>query len=812
MRIKTIALIIASVLTGLLLLSSCEQKREYDGEKIESEVTFTVTSGQIGAQQAEVLVRHNGRPSRKWYGFVTTDLTGKVSDLVSAQLPKVSESDIHVGTSQTVVLTGLSELSEYRYIAFGLDSDGAASGIPGSFTFSTNPDFNVTFGAEVLEVEAHKVLLSLSNSGNETLTYVGLLTRDLTTSVAKLVEQDYAQRVSGGQILKPEELYSGKNVTLSLSDLESDSPYRYIVYGLYGGDAPMSYGTPADITFTTAIDYDNVTFTIQNEATTTSSATFKVSYEGANSPLSWYAFNTADTQSSVEDLIAAQMAAQMPDGALYSGKDVTVTIDDLQQFTDYRFIVIGLEGERTFGQGAALSYQTADEDYDSVTFKVELVGTPSKTSAQVKVTHDGGKDKFQWYGFLTTDVSSPVADILPSPDAIDEAEVCSGQEALIDLTDLQDGTAYRYIVTGFRKDSAGAPLLYGTPGVVAFSTESMYYETPDWKISYGGLSGDPEYPYIFTNTVAPGSTEGWYLMTAAEKSRVQEAGGVEALLRNEVPGLSELMKTFMESYGMEDASEFLRNGTYSENLDLDYDTYYIIAIGFDLNADPTGPYAYLEYENKPEPGSEAYEKWIGSWTITRGEETDVLTISQKEVNKSYNIFGIEGGLFDDVFPVEALYDATSGNMFLNAQILGTVEISTRGEVEVSLNGYAESTGYFYTWSGTPYKIADFVMDSSGQSAQAIPGAVNGGDVPLTAMRFYGKVLSAGGYIGWNTGYTLLPNTLNRTTGGASIKTASTPSPISLSKVTEVSSPKVAKDGNDEPWSRLFLHFPVQRNK
>ena len=772
MKNKYISLILA--FAGAIFLSGCDQKQpeQEKPQAADAEVNFTVGLNDVGAYGAEILVRHDGKPINMWYGFNTTDLTTDVQTLIGQQLSSVNDKSISMGTSKLIAVDGLAEKTAYRYIAFGVTPEGEVYGNPGFVTYTTDLDLKVTFTAEVSDITISSAKVSITHGGNEALTYAGFVTTDMTGAVSLLTAEDYKSRIgSDGHIADPSKLMSGTSCEVTVEGLESDTPYRYIVYGLMeseAGGAPVAYGNQGVVSFTTLTDYDAVVFKGEATATTKTTATISVTYTGANSnELEWYGFNTADLTAKAEDLIAAEVASGIDEKDLRKGREQTVTVEGLTLLTDYRYIVTGIKDGVPYGTPADIAYQTADEDYDQITFSAALAGEPGVDNATIKVTHDGGKDKFQWIYVLTKDTASPVADLLPKPEEVKEEDVHAGQDVNIDLTGLDPKTSYRFIVSGYRVDASGAAYLYGTPGELKFSTDNFYKLAGSWKISFDGKTDDYEgYPFKFTNTVSAGGSDGKYFFTVYEAADVAEYADMDAFLTDIVPDevlyLEYLVKTYPDDYP--NIASLLTDKTSSEWFNLGYDSYVVLAIGLSDEGEPTGKYAYLNYTNEPsEAEKAAYNKWLGKWKITRGRGDDavedMLTVSQREFMKTYDVLGFEDGLFDDIGALEAEFDPATGNMKLYAQVLGQTEISGRGTTEIGLYGYVESTGYFYTYSSSPYKIADISLNADGKTAAVTPGSVSAGT--LDAMRFYGKVISTGGFIGWNTGYTYLPNTLTR---------------------------------------------------
>ena len=756
---------LAILLTGFAgaVMASCS-KEEKETPVVENEVTFTVGVGQVSMDSADLIVRHDGKNSAQWYGFLTEDIQSDEESLIQAQLSNVSKSTIHVGTSQTIALTGLNDGSIYKYIAFGVNVDKERYGKPASVTFTTSPDYNVTFKVEAGEVTTSSAAFTITHDGKEHFTWYGFATDDLASDVKELAQKAYNDLLTDGAVTDASVLLSGTSKTVTVEGLAFDKEYRYIAFGVDQIDGKALYfGTPGEAAARTAVDYDAITFSVEPVSVRKNGATFKVSYNTA-SDLTWYAFNTDDLTTSTADLVKAKVAG-ITAADYQSGNAVETSVEGLQPLTGYRFIVTGIKDGAVYGTPADFSYTSADEDYDAITFSAEVVEA-GLTSAKVKVSHDGGDDKFQWIAVVSTDLTSAAADILPKPEEVAADAVKSGQEVEVEIEGLEEKTEYRYIISGYREDASGNKYLYGTPADITFKTDSFWKVNPDWTVTFEGKTDDyAGYPYKFTNTVAAGSTSGKYFFALYDQDEVDKYDDLEDLIAANIEDEVDYLKYLVENNPSRypDLASLLYDGSSNIWYKLSFKTYYVFAIGLTDEGEATGKYAYAKYTNEPSSEDKAaYEKWLGTWFITRGADDsatdDQLTVSAKEDMLTYDVVGFENGLFDDLAPIEARFDASTGNMMFYAQTIGTTEISGRGETDIMLCGYIASTGYFYTFNEeNPYKIADISMSADGKSASVTPASINAGT--FTAMRFYGKY--SGGYIGWNTGYTYLPNTLTR---------------------------------------------------
>lgn len=460
MKITRIAVLAMTALATAFVLPSCTQELNPDDTPVVPQADFTVAKRVVEAEYAELIVRHTGNQDVTWYGFVTEDVETPADELIESQLPTLDRADLHVGTSQTVAVRNLQEAVNYRYIAFAVDEANALFGTPGSLTFNTSPKFDVTFSVEATEVLQHEATFNLGHDGHEILTYMGFCTQDTETEIEVLAAADMATLVTNGKLNPDVTLLQGKTLTVSEKELLHETTYRYIIYGIFDNDGVViSYGTPAACTFTTPIDLSLVNFSATVSNVTKNSAEVSVEYSAKQEDLTWYGFITEDLTSPAASLIAAKVAGLS--AADYQTGAQTVQLSDLTPETDYRYIVTGINADGVYGSPADVRFSSLTEAYDNTVFTV-TAGEIDAYTATLTITHNGW-ESFEYCGFLTEDLQSPVADI-PVP-ANADLNLMKGLETTVTLEDLDALTEYRYVVVGRYNGND-----YGTRGEVRFTT------------------------------------------------------------------------------------------------------------------------------------------------------------------------------------------------------------------------------------------------------------------------------------------------------------------------------------------------------
>ena len=139
----------------------------------------------------------------------------------------------------------------------------------------------------------------------------------------------------------------------------------------------------------------------------------------------------------------------------------------------------------------------------------------------------------------------------------------------------------------------------------------------------------------------------------------------------------------------------------------------------------TYEYALLEYTYtapSSEP-TEAYNAWIGKWSVADGTNTDTWTITADKTNETYSISGLMGRTSTS-FVVSGFLNE-DGTLQLNAQMdirtfNGKMSDGNTYPVSLCLLGRKEASGSFYTYQTNPYPLLKATMDASGSTATLAP--------------------------------------------------------------------------------------------
>ena len=711
MKIAKFASIVLAVLCGVSMVS-CHKIGEKDSaDVVEKTVTFTVAinSGSVASNYAEVIVRHDGKDSDTWYGFLTNDLTSKEEDLINSVLSSVTKENLHLGTVQTVAVPHLDEYAVYRYIAFGVKESKELYGKPGSLTFTTNPNLDVTFGVEVSDVTTTSAKASITST-SEKYKYYGFVTEDMLSKADVLAAETLAGMVDDdNKLIANVALFQGTTFSAPIENLTPDTAYRYIVFGVFVDESGVAiyYGTPAEAAFCTQVDYDAVVFSAELQEARKSEATFEVDYN-TGSEITWYAFNTEDLTTPAADLIAAVHPAAEE---IKSGKEIPVTIEGLQSLTTYRFIVTGYKDGAPYGTPAVVQYETADADYDLIEFAAQLIESGQNT-AKFLVTNNSGADRFQWFGFVTTDLTSEVADLLPGATSIAEADIHSGQQLEVTVEGLEPGSVYRYIVAGYREDSTGNKYVYGIPGEVTFNTTSAYTENNDWTIVYNGkkVASNTGQWRLWFHIEGTGATLGYLFL---EKDVYDTYTIVDPLINDYVADVQAAIA------GGDSVSSYTRGdneGTSSWVFEPQAPGEYVaLFFNVDENFAPQGQFKAVPYTVEASQATSAYNAWLGDWKAADTAGTEIWTVTADVPGETYLI----SGLCNMDLEVQATFNPSNNSLILFTQGLGdyhVINTSSYGELEVETYLFGQSTNGIY--GGTR---VIFTATMSGNEATLAPG-------------------------------------------------------------------------------------------
>ena len=250
--IKIVTCLLAAV---SLLATSCEKTKEgskknpYAGVKM----VFTLKADTVEGEKASIRVKHDADDATlKWYACLTEDLESSLNDVVAVAAAELDPNvNLYVGKNKPIELKNLVPETNYRFIAFGVDfSDNGTVwtyGTPAELTFKTSKDLNVIFSATEPVVNRNTATLTVSYDKAEDaeLTWYGFL----TTKVGRTTQQLIDEFVNDVEI-PASDLKSGKDVEITLSDLDFSTTYHYIVTGVQLKDGKAkAYGTAVNVEF-----------------------------------------------------------------------------------------------------------------------------------------------------------------------------------------------------------------------------------------------------------------------------------------------------------------------------------------------------------------------------------------------------------------------------------------------------------------------------------------------------------------------------------------------------------------------------------
>ncbi|MBP5740986.1 MAG: hypothetical protein J6W59_04465 [Bacteroidales bacterium] len=203
------------------------------------------------------------------------------------------------------------------------------------------------------------------------LTWYACLVEDLESSI-----EDVVDVATVG--LKQNDLYVGKTKSVSLSDLEPETDYRFIAFGVDIEDdgTVWTYGTPSELTFKTSKDL-NVIFSLTEAVLNRNSATFTASYDvEEDDAYTWYGFLTEEV-GEISSVIDKQIRT-ISESDFKSGKNAEISLSDLKFSTDYRYIITGVNmanGKVTkYGTPAEISFSTESRFYEETSWSVTYDG------------------------------------------------------------------------------------------------------------------------------------------------------------------------------------------------------------------------------------------------------------------------------------------------------------------------------------------------------------------------------------------------------------------------------------------------------
>lgn len=130
-------------------------------------------------------------------------------------------------------------------------------------------------------------------------------------------------------------------------------------------------------------------------------------------------------------------------------------------------------------------------------------------------------------------------------------------------------------------------------------------------------------------------------------------------------------------------------------------TWYAFIIGLDKNLELSGEYAYRKFTVEEEEATEEYKSWLGNWTVSKGNVSYPITVSQEEANFVYRVDGWETGSSIDQWNgtvmnqeyIETFFD--NGCMFFTSQFIQTYDDENLGTLDELFLGQIDYDGINY---------------------------------------------------------------------------------------------------------------------
>lgn len=414
----------------------------------------------------------------------------------------------------------------------------------------------------------------------------------------------------------------------------------------------------------------------------------------------------------------------------------------------------------------------------TVRYSVEVTET-TQNSVKAEVTTTGTETD-TWYAFVTMDLDTRADQVIEATVAgLDDIEsVLKSGDAEVEFTGLAAGTSYRIIVTGLAADGT----VSGKSDEAEFKTSrdpNAWAENPDWKVEYVGRdsyetsAGTTKYGDLINVTVSNDNTD-YYYIDAVSKSDFENVykGSIAEFAKSTIENLNALIEENNELYPDYPVTitDIVYYGSGSIIMGpLTDEEQYVVLVGIEpsgITGEGSGLYAMSEaFTPDVEEASEAYNKWLGSWTVSGYSDaagttacTNTIKIEANIPNYDYTIYGWQDDLMLNndgsyITGSPATFDEGSGALYINSDSnLGQIDTGNYGIGTLEFLGFADGASFGYPGEnvniGGDYTIAIASMDADGKvtvEAQTIP-LMSGESVKLAGMQFYAAV--TGGTLYW----------------------------------------------------------------
>ena len=244
---------------------------------------------------------------------------------------------------------------------------------------------DLTFTLKVMSVTGESARISISHNGTETDTWYGFASKDVKTNIASLISDKIEELQSEGKITG---LRKQTSLTINAGDLEPETDYLYIVFGLT--EDGTFYGTPASIEFTTGQDASKVTEV----------DTWKIQYQGRKESEDGQQLENFSIQMNGKDrfyfttVLKSMLELNEMSVEDYVKYEITYTIPNYMKY--YKI------NDFTFNESVVVSnYRMESGDYYGIAIGMNTDGTSTGKYSVAEFTIEEEKanaDYTQWLG------------------------------------------------------------------------------------------------------------------------------------------------------------------------------------------------------------------------------------------------------------------------------------------------------------------------------------------------------------------------------------------------------------------------------
>ena len=346
------------------------------------------------------------------------------------------------------------------------------------------------------------------------------------------------------------------------------------------------------------------------------------------------------------------------------------------------------------------------KDYATIMLDVDQL---TLESASIRIRHNGPADML-WVYMHTEDMDSDAA-VLIKEKVAHELELTkeilaeTGRNKSLTVMSLQPKCHYRFICSAI-DEVTGLPC--GEVAELEFRTRrdpAVFEKNDNWTISRGDRTVNNQDKMEYDNFICKSEDDQTYVFLTLKDSDLDHyyKGNLRALFEDYQSGFgfdagSSKWKTVLSSGDITWPEQRLRSGDWTAYM-----------IGIDTDGELSGLYQELKFTVKQEVATEAYNRWLGTWTVSdkNGEVLFDIQIIPSENNMWYYMGGWEStniyqfDTFDPALMPELYFDKETGKMYFVSQYLNSLVTET------------DAVDFYFTGTftyGNTYVLGDEVLN------------------------------------------------------------------------------------------------------